>query len=72
LLEPQEAQRQVTKLYENIQEFRHSEPTLKIFGQSPTFIDDYVRKVKDFADQVEEFDAQLSTTVKIDAENVAS
>jgi hypothetical protein len=72
LLEPQEAQRQVTKLYENIQEFRHSEPTLKIFGQSPTFIDDYVRKVKDLADQVEEFDAQLSTTVKIDAENVAS
>jgi hypothetical protein len=70
LLEPQEAQRQVTKLYKNIQEFRFSEPTLKIFGQSPTFIDDYVRKVKDLADQVEEFDAQLSTTVKIDAENV--
>lgn len=72
LLEPQEAQRRVSKLYDDIQEFRHSEPTLKIFGQSPTFIDDYVRKVNNFADQVEEFDAQLSTTVKEEAGKVAS
>jgi hypothetical protein len=72
LLEPQEAQRRVSKLYDDIQEFRHSEPTLKIFGQSPTFIDDYVRKVNNFADQVEEFDAQLSTKVKREAGKVAS
>lgn len=71
LLEPGEMQKQVNAIFQDIQDFRANKSTNTVFGNDPTYIDEYARGVMELADRVDEFDTQLARSVKQAAEDVA-
>ena len=72
LLEPGAMQKQVNAIFQDIQDFRANKSTNTVFGNDPTYIDEYARGVIELADRVDEFDTQLARSIKQAAEDVAS
>lgn len=72
LLEPSEMQKELNTVVESIHDFRANMSTSSVFGNSPTAIDEYVGGVINLAEQVDKFDTQLASSVKIAAEDVAN
>jgi hypothetical protein len=71
LLEPQKMQKKINALFEDIEEWRSTSSAPLVF-RNPQYFDEYLGQINKFADQVDEFDPQLASSVKMRAEDIAA